>query len=67
MFDLFIQAKRTPDRQQGGLGLGLALVQRIAALHDGSVRAFSDGAGLGSRFVITVPVLSVLPGSDTAG
>jgi len=67
VFDLFIQAKRTPDRQQGGLGLGLALVQRIAALHNGSVRAFSDGAGLGSRFVITLPVLSVLPGSDTAG
>ena len=67
VFDLFIQAKRTPDRQQGGLGLGLALVQRIAALHDGSVRAFSDGAGLGSRFVITLPVLSVLPGADTAG
>lgn len=67
VFDLFIQAKRTPDRQQGGLGLGLALVQRIAALHDGSVRAFSDGAGLGSRFVITLPVLSALPGADTAG
>jgi signal transduction histidine kinase len=60
VFDLFIQARRTPDRKQGGLGLGLTLVQRIAALHDGTARAFSDGPGLGSRFVITLPLLAPL-------
>jgi len=57
VFDLFTQARRTPDRKQGGLGLGLALVQRIAALHDGAARAYSSGPGLGSRFVITLPLL----------
>jgi PAS domain S-box-containing protein len=58
VFDLFTQAQRTPDRKQGGLGLGLTLVQRIAALHDGTARAFSDGPGLGSRFVIALPLLA---------
>jgi len=57
VFDLFIQARRTPDREQGGLGLGLALVRRIAALHDGTAQAFSDGPGRGSRFVIVLPLL----------
>ncbi len=61
VFDLFIQAERTPDRAQGGLGLGLALVKRITALHNGSVHALSDGLGQGSSFMILLPQL------DTAG
>jgi PAS domain S-box-containing protein len=56
VFDLFIQAKRTPERQQGGLGLGLALVKRITALHDGIVSARSDGPGLGSCFTMLLPL-----------
>lgn len=39
--DLFSQAERTPDRSQGGLGLGLALVLSLVRLHGGSVTAFS--------------------------
>jgi signal transduction histidine kinase len=57
VFDLFIQAERTPDRAQGGLGLGLALVKRITALHDGSVLALSDGLGQGSSFMILLPLM----------
>jgi PAS domain S-box-containing protein len=57
IFDLFIQAERTPDRVQGGLGLGLALVKRITSLHGGSVHALSAGLGQGSSFVVTLPVL----------
>ncbi len=56
VFDLFIQGERTPDRAQGGLGLGLALVKSIAALHDGSVAASSDGVGKGSTFALTLPL-----------
>ncbi|MDQ2989504.1 MAG: PAS domain-containing protein [Pseudomonadota bacterium] len=56
VFDLFIQGERTPDRAQGGLGLGLALVKSIAALHDGRVSAFSDGIGKGSTFAIMLPL-----------
>ncbi|MGX4643482.1 PAS domain-containing protein [Massilia sp. SYSU DXS3249] len=55
VFDLFSQGERTPDRSQGGLGLGLALVKSIVAMHGGEVAARSDGAGRGSTFVITLP------------
>jgi CheY-like chemotaxis protein len=55
-FDLFVQGTRAPDRTQGGLGIGLTLVQTLVKMHDGSVRAFSDGPGRGSRVVVTLPL-----------
>ena len=62
VFELFTQATRTPDRAQGGLGLGLALVDSLIRMHDGRVEAFSEGIGKGSRFVITLPVLAEVGG-----
>ncbi len=56
VFDLFTQAARTPDRSQGGLGIGLALVKSIVALHGGRVEARSDGLGKGSAFTLTIPL-----------
>ena len=58
IFDLFTQGERTPDRAQGGLGLGLALVKSMVALHDGRVQAESDGPGAGSIFSITLPLVT---------
>lgn len=55
-FDLFVQGERTLDRAEGGLGIGLPLVRRIAALHGGSVTAHSAGHGLGSEFTVMLPV-----------
>jgi signal transduction histidine kinase/ActR/RegA family two-component response regulator len=55
VFDAFVQAPRTPDRQEGGLGLGLALVRSLVVLHGGKVEALSDGAGKGSTFVVELP------------
>lgn len=55
VFELFTQAERTPDRSQGGVGLGLALVKSIMMLHGGSVHAHSDGPGTGSTFTIVLP------------
>jgi signal transduction histidine kinase len=55
VFDLFTQAERTPDRSQGGLGLGLALVKSLVELHGGSVYAHSAGLGLGSCFTVRLP------------
>ena len=63
VFDVFTQGVRTPDRSQGGLGLGLALVKSIVALHHGSVRALSDGPGTGSTFEILLPALNAAPAS----
>ena len=67
VFDLFTQAERTPDRAQGGLGLGLALVKSLVELHGGSVAAQSAGAGQGSSFTVTLPMLDEksLPPSAT--
>ena len=55
VFDLFTQAERTPDRSQGGLGLGLALAKSLVELHGGSVDAHSDGLGHGSTFTVRLP------------
>ncbi|WP_051109896.1 hybrid sensor histidine kinase/response regulator [Massilia niastensis] len=62
IFDLFTQAERTPDRSQGGLGIGLALVKSLAALHGGRVEAHSEGLGKGSEFVVRLPRLAEQPG-----
>ena len=65
IFDLFIQAERTPDRSQGGLGLGLALVKSLAVLHGGRVEAHSEGLGKGSEFVVYLPCLAEAPEAST--
>jgi len=54
-FDMFVQAKRTSDREQGGLGIGLALVKNLVELHGGDVRAQSSGLDRGSCFTVTLP------------
>jgi PAS domain S-box-containing protein len=56
VFDLFVQGARSADRPEGGLGLGLALVQSLVRLHGGSVSAHSEGLGKGSRFRIRLPL-----------
>ena len=58
VFDLFIQGARTPDRAQGGLGLGLALSRSLVELHRGSIRAESAGHGQGSLFTVRLPLLA---------
>jgi signal transduction histidine kinase/DNA-binding response OmpR family regulator len=67
VFDLFIQVEHAIDRSQGGLGVGLTLVRRLVELHGGSVRAFSEGPGKGSEFVVRLPVLPADAGPVAAG
>jgi CheY-like chemotaxis protein len=55
VFELFAQAQCTPDRSQGGLGLGLALVKSLVELHGGTVGAHSDGPGRGAEFTVRLP------------
>ena len=57
VFDLFVQADRSLDRAQGGLGIGLSIVKRLIEMHGGSVAARSEGVGKGSTFQIRVPLL----------
>ncbi|HET9391247.1 MAG TPA: response regulator [Steroidobacteraceae bacterium] len=55
VFERFRQEDGSISRRHGGLGLGLAIVRHLVELHGGSVRAYSDGEGKGSRFVVRVP------------
>jgi signal transduction histidine kinase len=56
VFAPFRQADASTTRDQGGLGLGLAIVRQLAELHGGSVRAESSGADTGATFTVTLPV-----------
>ena len=56
IFDMFTQSVPSLERAQGGLGVGLALVERLVKLHGGTVTAYSAGAGQGSQFTIRLPV-----------
>jgi PAS domain S-box-containing protein len=57
IFNLFAQLDRTLEHQNGGLGIGLTLARQIVELHGGSIEARSEGVGLGSEFVVRMPVL----------
>ncbi len=64
LFQPFIQADATLDRTRGGLGLGLALSKRLLELHGGDMSASSPGAGLGSEFVVSLPLASEGPPTE---
>lgn len=69
VFEIFRQADASMVRRQGGLGIGLALVRQLAELHNGTVKAESEGAGKGARFTVTIPLykpgVSALPSERT--
>lgn len=61
VFDLFVQARQTMNRAQGGLGLGLALVKNLVVMHGGTVSAESAGPGRGSTFTVRLPSVDARP------
>jgi CheY-like chemotaxis protein len=67
VFELFAQAKRSSDRSQGGLGLGLALVKHLVELHGGTVVCDSPGPGRGSSFTVTLPLMGPAARGDETG
>jgi signal transduction histidine kinase/ActR/RegA family two-component response regulator len=68
LFEMFSQIDSAIDRAEGGLGIGLALVRGLVALHGGTVQAASAGLGQGSEFTIRLPRQVVVePQDDSAG
>lgn len=59
VFELFAQAETTPERHEGGLGIGLALARSLAQLHGGNLTASSPGPGCGSTFELRLPLADV--------
>jgi CheY-like chemotaxis protein len=67
LFEMFSQAEPALERSQGGLGVGLALVRGLVALHEGTVDVQSEGTGHGSEFTVRLPLkepVSQIPRCD---
>lgn len=58
VFDMFMQVDRSTRRSQGGLGIGLTLVRSLVGMHGGTVEARSEGPGLGSEFIVRLPLMT---------
>ncbi len=55
IFEPFTQVRGTYGSSQGGIGIGLALVRNLIALHDGTINVYSEGVGRGSEFIVRLP------------
>jgi PAS domain S-box-containing protein len=65
VFEMFTQVDTSLEKSQGGLGIGLAIVKRLVEMHGGTVEARSEGQGMGSEFVMRLPVvLSLVQGQE---
>ena len=60
VFDMFVQARLSDQREQGGLGIGLTIARSLVEMHEGTISAHSDGAGTGTRLVVRLPLASAV-------
>ncbi len=60
VFEMFTQVDASPERTQGGLGVGLALSKRLVEMHGGTLTARSEGLGHGSEFIVRLPVAAAI-------
>jgi signal transduction histidine kinase/ActR/RegA family two-component response regulator len=57
VFDMFMQVDQSLEKSHGGLGIGLTIVKRLVELHGGSIEAKSEGHGMGSEFIMRLPIV----------
>lgn len=62
IFKAFEQADKKVTLQFGGLGLGLAISERLVTMHGGTIVAESPGKGQGATFRVELPLM---PGRET--
>jgi signal transduction histidine kinase len=67
VFDMFTQVDRSLEKAQGGLGIGLTIVKRLVEIHGGTIAAESGGHGMGSRFIVRLPVVLALASNPPGG
>lgn len=67
LFTMFAQIDNSPERTQGGLGIGLALVKGLIEMHGGKVQAYSPGIGQGSEFVVRLPLAESVEARGSVG
>jgi PAS domain S-box-containing protein len=58
IFDFYVRGESTAEHVQGGLGIGLAVVRSLVALHGGRIEARSEGLGKGAEFVVHLPAVA---------
>ncbi|HVL34924.1 MAG TPA: MEDS domain-containing protein [Burkholderiales bacterium] len=66
VFEVFTQLEPSPERTEGGLGLGLTLVRKLVEMHGGRVQGVSEGRGRGAEFVVRLPLAAAPQGAGTA-
>jgi CheY-like chemotaxis protein len=67
VFDIFSQEREAASQRQGGLGIGLTLVANLVRMHGGSVEARSAGLGLGSEFIVRLPLMPKMAQAEEQG
>jgi PAS domain S-box-containing protein len=58
VFELFTRVHPSDHIKTSGLGIGLSLAKKLIDLHLGDIEVRSEGAGLGSEFIVTLPAVS---------
>jgi len=61
VFELFTRVHPNDRIKTSGLGIGLSLAKKLIELHLGRIEVRSEGAGLGSEFIVMLPALVPLP------
>ncbi len=58
VFEPFFQGRKSPDRAEAGLGIGLSIARSVVTLHGGTIEARSEGADMGTEVTIRWPAAS---------
>ena len=66
IFEMFVQVDATALQNEGGRGIGLAVVRDLVEMHGGTVVATSAGLNLGSEFTVLLPALSGRPDEESS-